>query len=466
MSRVDVATANLNSTFRDPQGRLHQDSERVLREVYAEHAEEVISWVRSPLAQRWIADRRLIPTTVLDSSPQSSTWLEHERIFFPSYPWEWTVGQWKAAGALTLDLCEEGLESGLVLKDATPLNVLFSAYSPIFVDLLSFERRDRANPIWIAYAQFVRTFLLPLAAYAYLGWPLSAVQQRRDGYEPADLNPWLSPLQRWSAPMRSLVTVPLLLERRVAHKPSRLSYRPKFSEELSERTLRNTIRKARKILQSISVPEYSSRWSHYVATASHYDAEDHQAKKNFVRKVLSEIKPAHVLDIGANTGTYSRIAAECGANVVAWDTDVRALDVNWRTASKDKLSILPLVADFARPTPAVGWRNREYADLSARARQKFDCVLMLGILHHLLVSEQIPLPEILEQLTQISKRWAILEWIPKEDSQFKGLCRGREDLYRHLDSSYFERVLTSHFLIRTRETLPNGRTLLIVERIG
>lgn len=466
MSRVEVASVSLNSTFRDPQGRLHQDGERVLREIYAEHAREVISWLQSPLTQKWIAERRLIPTAILDSSPDPSTWLEHERIFFPSYPWEWTVGQWKAAGALTLDLCEEGLESGLILKDATPLNVLFSGSSPIFVDLLSFERRDRANPIWIAYAQFVRTFLLPLAAYAYLGWPLSASQQRRDGYEPADLAPWLSPQRRWTAPLRSLVTVPLLLEKRVAHKPSRLSYRPKFSDELSERTLRNTLRKARKLLNSIVAPEYSSKWSHYVETASHYDSEDHEAKRNFVRTALAAMKPAHVLDVGANTGTYSRIAAECGAEVVAWDTDVRALDLNWRMASKDKLSILPLVADFARPTPAVGWRNQEYAGLSARAQQKFDCVLMLGILHHLLVSEQIPLPEILDQLAQISKRWAILEWIPQEDSQFKGLCRGREHLYKYLDQSYFERELTSLFLIRSRETLPNGRTLFHVERVG
>jgi hypothetical protein len=49
---------------------------------------------------------------------------------------------------------------------------------------LSFEKRDPRNPLWISQAQFVRTFLLPLAAYHYLGWPLSAAQQRRDGYDP------------------------------------------------------------------------------------------------------------------------------------------------------------------------------------------------------------------------------------------------------------------------------------------
>jgi SAM-dependent methyltransferase len=175
--------------------------------------------------------------------------------------------------------------------------------------------------------------------------------------------------------------------------------------------------------------------------------------------------PRTVLDVGANTGVYSRIAAETGAQVVAWDTDVRAADLNWQLACRDKLPILPLVADFARPTPAVGWRNSEYASLLSRAEGRFDCVFMLGILHHLLVAEQIPLAAIIEQLAEISIRWAILEWIPKEDSQFAGLCRGREDLYLQLNEDYFVQRITERFSICSRVPLTNGRTIWLLEKL-
>jgi hypothetical protein len=91
---------------------------------------------------------------------------------------------------------------------------------------------------------------------------------------------------------------------------------------------------------------------------------------------------------------------------------------------------------------------------------------MLGILHHLLVSDQIPASSIVDQLAQISTRWTVLEWIPQEDSQFVDLCRGREDLYRHLNEDYFVQALSKRFAVRNRERLPNGRTLLLAEAVA
>jgi SAM-dependent methyltransferase len=459
---VSESLPNAGGTFRDPGGRLYRDGDRILREVNAESAPSALSWLQSSTALRWTEQRRLVSTRILSSEPGQTALLEHERIFFPSYPWEWTPGQWMESARLTLDLCEEVLDQGLILKDATPLNVLFSGARPIFVDVLSFERRDPGSPLWLAYAQFVRTFLLPLAGYVYLGWPLAATVQRRDGYEPADLAPFLSPLRRWRTPLRSLVTFPLLLERK-GHGASK---RPQVSEELSLFALRRLLRSTRKMLRGLVPPARTSRWSGYTRTAAHYQRSDHEAKQAFVRTALDRIRPARVLDVGANTGTYSRIAAECGADVVAWDTDVQAADLNWQTAFRDGLSILPIVADFARPTPAVGWRNGESSSLLERAKGQFDCVLMLGILHHLLIADQVPLDAIIEQLREITSRWAIVEWIPMGDSQFDELCRGRQQLYSHLSEEFFVQALSKKFAVRDTGQLPNGRTLWVLEAIN
>jgi len=144
---------------------------------------------------------------------------------------------------------------------------------------------------------------------------------------------------------------------------------------------------------------------------------------------------------------------------------VQATDLNWQAAHNGGLSILPVIADFARPTPATGWQNRESASLLERARGQFECVMMLGILHHLLVADQIPLPAIIEQLWEISNHWAIVEWIPKEDAQFEGLCRGRQELYAYLTEEHFIQILSLQFTVIERELLRNGRSLWLVERI-
>lgn len=464
MPNSSLVAAPQNATFRDPQGRLYRDGERILREIYPAHVDDFFAWFDHPFAHELMDQGRLVRTQVLARVPAGETTLEHECIFFPSFPWEWTPGEWRAAALLTLDLCEEAVEHGFLLKDATPLNVLFRGPEPIFVDVPSFERRDPATPYWSAYAQFVRSFLLPLAAYAQLGWPLSATIGRRDGYEPADLSPWLGFRQRWTAPFRSLVTLPLLLEGNRFEDQLRARSTASMDKALATTLLRRTLRSARHLLDQVIPAAHVSRWSRYADTATHYSSAAHADKREFVRKTLAEIRPARLLDVGANTGVYSRIAAGAGAEVVAWDTDLEASESNWAQARQQHLSILPLIADFARPTPAVGWHNGESASLLARSRQRFDCVLMLGILHHLLVRDQIPLASIVTQLSEISSRWAILEWVPNTDSQFVQLARGREELSRHLTEESFLHALGDRFAVRLRQQLPNNRVLFLVEK--
>src|SRR5579875_3717946 len=159
-------------TFRDPAGSLQFAGDRVLRRVRQAQADAALRFLESDLAADWVAQGRLIESRLVQAEGDEAI-LEHPRVFFPSYPWEWTPSAWIAAAELTLDLCEALLDRGWILKDATPLNVLFRGTTPVFVDVLSIEKRDSESPVWLAYAQFVRTFLLPLLAHQYLGWPLA-----------------------------------------------------------------------------------------------------------------------------------------------------------------------------------------------------------------------------------------------------------------------------------------------------
>ena len=177
------------------------------------------------------------------------------------------------------------------------------------------------------------------------------------------------------------------------------------------------------------------------------------------------VRPARVLDVGANPGVYSRIAAEAGAEVgLLWDTDVQAADLNWKNGARRRHGDPSRRGGF-RASDSGGWlEQRRVRRSPLSAREKFDCVLMLGILHHLLIVDQIPLPAVVGQLADITKRWAILEGIPQTDAQFISLCRGREALYRTLQESYFVRILSTRFVVRMREELSNGRTLWFLEK--
>ena len=282
---------------------------------------------------------------------EGELWLRSPRIDTISYPWEWTTSQWQAAGDLTLRLASQAFDAGWTLKDATPLNILFIGARPVFVDVLSFERRNPKSTVWLAYGQFVRTFLLPLVAENLLSWPLQATIFSRDGYEPGTIYRALGPMQRLSPKLLDVVTLAALFEKKSGEssKSGANGSSAQRDPELATHILHRRVKRLGCQIQSLAKAGQHSAWSKYTGTASHYSDTDTQQKQKFVLKSLGECRPDRVLDIGANTGTYSRIAAQSGAEVVALDSDEAAVDALWRSASRDGHNITTMVANIARP---------------------------------------------------------------------------------------------------------------------
>ena len=164
---------------------------------------------------------------------------------------------------------------------------------PVFVDVLSFEPRDPSNPIWLAQGQFVRTFLLPLLAHRHLGWPLSASQIYRDGYEPAQLAEALGPLHRlypsllWPDHASGVVgSSPICLTPNPAASPrTRCNAVLNFASAILLKNLRlpgstgSIMHRPAclSLLVGVNTP----------ALQSHYSAADHARKKEFVERILA-----------------------------------------------------------------------------------------------------------------------------------------------------------------------------------
>lgn len=454
-------------SFRDPGGFVFHAGPRLLRAVEPSAFQTLEQFLASAPAHDFLAARQLVTTSFPDPRefashvPADYRLVEHERIPFPSFPSEWPPEMLAAAGFLTLDLADHCLPHGWRLKDASPSNILFRGPAPVFVDVLSFERRDAAESLWPAYAQFVRTFLLPLLADPA---SRSLWLAHRDGLEPEQVYRSLSWPRRLTRPGLTLASFPTWFAHRAESDATLYRPRPTDPEKASF-TLQAMFRGLRRQLQRLSsTARKDSHWSTYLDTQTHYDARQFAAKESFVQSVLSEFRPRRVLDAGANTGHFSELAALAGSSVVAIDSDTTAVGRMWRRAFEKKLDILPLVVDLCRPTPALGWRNRESASFLDRASGGFNLLLMLAVVHHMLVTERVPLEEILDLAAGLTTDLLLLEFVEPADPMFRRLVRGRDALYAHLTTAHFEAACTRFQILRKLPIPDSSRTLYLLRR--
>jgi SAM-dependent methyltransferase len=451
-------------TFRDPAGSVEVRPDGAYRSIRAPFDAEILEFLALPLAAELVAQERLVDSEVVSPEGAETLVLRHPRVSFQSFPWEWAPGLWLAAAELTLELCRELVQHGWLLKDATPLNVLFQGTRPIFVDVLSIERMDPHQPIWLAYGQFVRTFLLPMLAYSRLGWPLQTSLTRRDGYEPEDVYSALSWAGRLRQPALSAVTLPSLLANNKKMQAGSLASRAVKEPELAKQILLKTLGGLLAQMRNVTPAHRSSTWSDYAETATHYSDDDHARKRSFVTEALVEARPARVLDVGCNTGVYSNLAADAGAEVVSIDTDIQAVDRLCASLKGSGKNILPLCVDLAHPTPATGWENREYASFLSRCAGHFDTVMMLAVLHHLLLRNQVPMDRVAALCNSLTTRHLVLEWVPPTDPKFQELLRGRDAIYTHITEAAFRDAFAQYFTVVDELTLANGRIMLHLQK--
>ena len=463
-------------SFRDPGGFVLQTDSQVFRVVRGEEAAVLSVFLRSKCGRELIdggefissheaapSDRQRVLGAVGDRAQRwpDATVLEHQKIWFASFPYEWPRAMLREAARVTLDVSTRLLASGYGLKDATPYNVLFRGADAIFVDALSIEKRDPADPIWRPMGQFLQTFLYPLLLEQATQVPAHETMfGRREGLTPEDLYRRLSWAQRLQPANLRWASLPKWLSGK--SRPAEAStYRARRIDPGAARhMLGSTYRSLQRAIESIPVTQDTrSTWSDY-AIHCHYEPGSRDAKRSFVSQVLTDLGPGRVLDLGANDGEYSRLAASAGHEVVACDIDATAANRLWLRSKEENLAILPLVCNIANPSPGMGWGNSEQKPLLQRAQGYFDCVLMLALLHHLTVTERVPLPMVLDMASQMSRGSVVIEWVSPQDPFYQALVRGREELHRHDTLEAFEQQCQRRFRVVRKTSLMEGRRWL------
>src|SRR5204862_4439261 len=125
----------------------------------------------------------------------------------------------------------------------------------------------------------------------------------------------------------------------------------------------------------------------------------------------------------------------------------------------------PLVVDVARPSAALGWRNQETLSFGSRAAGGFDAVFMLALLHHLLVSERLPLDEVIDTAAAWTRDLLLVEWVDPTDRHFEAIARGRMDLFKGLTAQALVDSAARQFTIVRAARLPNSRELFLFRKM-
>lgn len=398
--------------MRDPDATLRIDGTHVTRHL----RQPLPEWhfLRSPLASRWVSEGRLVPFAV--RGPQH---VEADCLPFVSQPTEWCDAQLFDAARLTLDLQLEAVADGFDLKDASAWNVLFSGARPVFCDLLSFV--PLAERKWWAAGQFARHFILPLALRRVKGvHTRNAFLVSRDGLLPEEarrLLGWSRFLTRFWPAMAgggSAATEPVPQANPVREAPSAIAaYRRGLHETFSWMVQGGRPSGALK-----------SNWFAYRDQRAHYPVGSVDRKREVIQRWLTTVAPGWVLDLGCNTGEFSRLSADAGARVVAIDGDhdaIQSLYLSQRGAQ----AIHPMIASLDDMSGGRGWEGREHPGLASRLAGAFDLVLMLALIHHLVVSNSLPLSEVAAFVKRCTRTWAVVEWIDAADPQMVLLCSQR-----------------------------------------
>lgn len=156
-------------SFRDPSGRIYHRGDKVYRTV-TDHGAAEFEFVRaSGLIDRLVADGMLLPGEVVapdilgEYGRDARYVIEHPRLPFISYPYEWPFPALKAAAMLHIGVHLAALEHGVTLSDASAYNVQFRGTTPVFIDLLSL-RRYRDGEFWARAPAILRTVPQSLVA--------------------------------------------------------------------------------------------------------------------------------------------------------------------------------------------------------------------------------------------------------------------------------------------------------------
>lgn len=440
----------LPSSFRDPSGFVFTEAGCIFRQINDAGLKDFRLLSSSGLYRALTGKGWLVPHTEVTSditgSSTAALVIQPQKIEHISYPYEWCFSQLKDAAMLTLNIQLLALKHGMTLKDASAYNVQFNGSSPILIDTLSFTRYEEGNP-WVAYRQFCQHFLAPLLLICKCDMRLAQLYKVHIDGIPLDLASRLLPRRTWfSLGILLHLHLHARAQQNFAASDDTGITRKKY-RSLSKAGMLGIVTGLKSLIQGLDWNPTGTEWADYYS-ATNYTDRAFKLKRAIIDTFLDTIQPKNVWDIGGNTGVFSRLSSSRGISTVSFDIDPAAIEISYRQAKKEKnQSLIPLIIDLTNPSSGIGWSNQERHTLAERG--PVDCIFALALIHHLAISNNVPLTKISSYLASLGKH-LIIEFVPKSDSQVKRLLSSREDVFDTYNIEGFEGAFSQNFVIREK----------------
>ncbi|NLW88200.1 MAG: SAM-dependent methyltransferase [Clostridiaceae bacterium] len=450
-------------SFRDPSGCIFSKGGTLYRQINRSYAAQYSHLKQSGLYRKLLDKSWLIgheETSEICPFENGLIVIRPERIPFISYPYEWSFSALRDAALLTLKIHRLALDHGMVLKDASAFNVQFSRGNPVFIDTLSFDLY-RDNSPWIAYSQFCRHFLAPLLLMSRVDVRMSRLLGSYIDGIPLDLADRILRGRGGFFARQHIRWHAAAIARHSDTSKRTDGNSPHSTVSLSINNHRALIESMILAIEKLRFPIRKTEWGDYSAQTSYSEASA-ESKKSIVSEFLTLVKPSSLWDMGSNDGTYSLLAARSGVRTIAFDADPVAVERCYLQTRNKNIPILPLLMDLTNPSSSIGFSGKERMSLAERERP--DCIMMLAVIHHLAISNNVPLDILAEWLSGMSDR-LIIEFVPKSDMQTQRLLSSREDIFDHYTKEHFEASFARHFKpTAQRAVLGSERTLYLFEK--
>lgn len=450
-----------NTSFRDPSGFVFKHNNTIYRQINEVYKSDYEALMESGLYKDLTYNGLLISHKEVELEiPKTDNYYKTicpEQIDFISYPYEWCFSQLKDAALLTLTIQKIALKYNISLKDASGYNIQFKDGKPVFIDTLSFEQYKEGKP-WVAYGQFCRHFLAPLALMSYTDINLNKLLVTNIDGIPLELCKKLLPMK---ASFNLLIFIHLILHASALKKhESDTKLKP---VKISKKEMETLIDTLITCVNGLKFPSVDTEWKDYYNNTNYTDDAFIQ-KENIIKNFIQRISPQTVCDLGANRGDFSRcITKDTSIKCLSFDIDPAAIEKNYLTVKKNnEAQILPLITDLTNPSPAIGFANDERHNFQARFET--DAVLALALIHHLSISNNLPFENTAGFFKSLGK-YLIIEFVPKKDSKVQILLSSREDIFYNYTQENFEKAYQKYYDILDKVDIPNSeRTLYLMRR--
>lgn len=445
------------SSFRDPSGYIYYENNIVYRKINKRYFDKYDYLMTSGLYDELVKQKLLIEHEEVKRTDEYII-IKPVQLPFISYPYEWCFEQIKDAAITTLKIQNISLKYNMTLKDATAYNIQFYQGKPIFIDTLSFEFYKEGEP-WGAYGQFTRHFMAPLLLMTYVDENLNCLLRNYIDGIPLDLANNILKNRGGLTAMQHIK-----LHNKSINKNNDSNKIEVKQAHISKNSIINIIQMLERQITKLNRQNKDTEWDKYYDNTNYNDKAE-ISKIDYVKKYIDKINPTKediLWDFGANDGKYSRIAAREKTTIVAFDIDYNTVNRNYlKSKIENETNILPLLLDLTNPPPSIGFAQDERKGLTERGSVK--CILLLALIHHICISNNVPIENLAKWLSKISK-YIIIEFVPKEDSQIKKLLKTRKDIFDNYNQKEFEKEFTKYFeIIEKNKITDSARTIYLME---